>query len=83
MMEMKKEGLAAVFGRRPPILGTPVGAGGARSGGSGRREPPRKANVPKIPQTFPKAVGPLKGEPVPELVAETPMMNSGGSSILW
>ena len=26
----------------------PVGAGGARSGGSGGREPPRKANFPKL-----------------------------------
>ena len=40
---------AAAFGRRPPpILGTLVGAGGARSGGSGGREPPRKATVPNI-----------------------------------
>ena len=41
-------GGAAAFGRRPPILGTPVGAGGARSGGSGGREPPRKASPPEL-----------------------------------
>ena len=37
-------------GRRPkaPISGPPVGAGGARSGGSGLREPPRKASTPEI-----------------------------------
>ena len=43
-----QNGGAAAFGRRPPILGTPVGAGGARSGGSGGREPPRKASPPEL-----------------------------------
>ena len=31
----------------PPFLETPIGAGGARSRGSGGWEPPRKANFPK------------------------------------
>ena len=34
--------MGAAFGRRPPILGTPIGAGGARPGGPGGREPPQE-----------------------------------------
>ena len=50
-----KWGGTAAEGRRPPILGGAaegrpalVGAGGARSGGSGGREPPRKASPQKL-----------------------------------
>ena len=79
MREQPKAAAPRILGGAAEGRPAPVGAGGARSGGSGGREPPRKANFPKVCYAR-IAVAPFQRNPVPGNFGRR---SFGGHCIIW